>query len=82
MKIKSIAANQTEITLANGTIVFVSYETPVAAFIPGRGIVKTSTKWSKTTSKHISQFIQRINPASTVSEEPQSFFNNLIGLCS
>lgn len=79
MKVKSIAANQTEIELSNGTIVFVSYETPVAAFIPGRGIVKTTEKWSRTTSKHIGQFIQRTNPASTVSEEPQEFFNTLIG---
>lgn len=79
MKIKSIAANQTEVHLTNGTVVFVSYQTPVAAFIPGRGIVKTSTKWSVTTSKHINKFIQRTNPASTVSEEPQEFFDTLIG---
>ena len=79
MKVKSIAANQTEITLANGTIVFVSYETPVAAFIPGRGFVKTSTKWSVTTSKHVNQFIQRTNPTINIPEESQEFFDTLLG---
>ena len=79
MKVKSIAANQTEITLANGTIVFVSYETPVAAFIPGRGIVRSEQYYSRTTSKHVNQFIQRTNPASTQTFESQEFLDTLIG---
>ena len=79
MTVNNIKPNQTEVELNNGDIVFVSYSTPVAAFISGRGIVKTSKKWSATTTKHINQFIQRTNPASTVSEEPQEFFDNILG---
>jgi hypothetical protein len=78
MKIKAIAANQSEVHQDNDTIVFLSYSTPVAAFIPGTGIVKTEKKWSATTSKHINAFIQRTNPASTVTEKPQSFFDSLV----
>lgn len=79
MKIKSIAHNQTEVTMKNGDVLFFSYETPVAAFISGRGIVKTSMKWSPTTSRHIHTFIQRNAPTATVSLEDQDFFNNLAG---
>jgi hypothetical protein len=79
MKIKSIAANQTEIQLNNGTIVFVSYETPIAAFIPGRGIVKTNVKYSNTTTKHVNKWIADTAPSATVSIEDQAFFNILIG---
>jgi len=78
MKVKSIAANQTEIHLNNGNVVFVSYETPVAAFISGRGIVRTTEKLSNTTTRHINKFVVRHAPSATISEEPQTFFNNLI----
>lgn len=78
MKAKKVAANQTEITLANGNVIFVSYETPVAAFISGRGMVKTTEKWSNTTTRHISAFHKRLGWDVTSSEEPQEFFNNLL----
>jgi hypothetical protein len=58
MKIKSIAANQTEITLSNGTIIFVSYETPVAAFVAGRGVLLTSNFYSRTTKKHVNAWVK------------------------
>ena len=58
MKIKSIAAHQTEITLSNGTIIFVSYETPVAAFVAGRGVLRSETFYSRTTSKHVTTWIE------------------------
>lgn len=56
MKLKQIAANQTVLSFANGTEVFFSYETPVAAFVPGRGYLKTDVKYSRTTSKHVTQW--------------------------
>lgn len=65
MKIKSIAANQTEVTLSNGDILLISYSTPVAAFVSGRGILRTNKKWSSTTTKHINQFIARNAPNAT-----------------
>ena len=33
MQLRPIAANQTELTLSNGTQVFFSYKTPVAAYL-------------------------------------------------
>ena len=57
LRLKIIAPNQTEIRKADGTIVFFSYETPVAAFIPDKGFVRTSTKYSVTTSRHINKWL-------------------------
>ena len=56
MQLKRIAANQTEIVLNNGTTIFFSYDTPVAAQLPDYEYVRTSTKWSVTTSKHINKW--------------------------
>lgn len=79
MKVKSLKANQTEITFNDGIIVFVSYETPVAAFIQGKGIIRTSKKWSQTTTKHINQWIKdEFSPCITVSETEQSELDALI----
>ena len=52
MKIKPIASNQTELHLNDGTVVLFSYQTPVAVNYAEGGFARTSTKWSKTTSKH------------------------------
>lgn len=70
MKLKSIAANQTEITLANGTRVFFSYETPVAAIVEGKSY-RTEQKWSATTSRHISKW------CGNAETKPQEFFDKL-----
>jgi hypothetical protein len=61
MNIKQIAANQTEIHLNDGTIVFVSYETPVAAFVDGFRWVKTEQKYSATTSRHVNKWLAGLN---------------------
>jgi hypothetical protein len=58
MKLKTIGSNQTEVIRGNVTL-FYSYSTPVAAFVPGRGALVTSTKYSRTTSKHITQCVAR-----------------------
>lgn len=77
MKITYPAANQTEIEIGSDTVFF-SYSTPVAAFISGRGVVITNENWSKTTTKHINQFIDRNCPTATKHGEPQEFFDNLL----
>ena len=77
MNLNPIAANQNEVELPNGTTVFFSYKTAVAAHIPGNGYYKTEKKWSRTTSKHINQFIARNGGSGAVIEKPQSFFDNL-----
>lgn len=59
MKLNPIAANQTEVEYGNGVTVFYSYKTPVAVFVPGQGALVTKTKYSRTTSKHITQTVER-----------------------
>lgn len=57
MIVQQIASNQTEVMLADGTEILISYVTPVAARIPGKGWVRTSHKWSGTTTKHINKWL-------------------------
>ena len=73
MQLRQVGSNQSKISFADGREVFFSYETPVAAFIPSLGYVKTSQKWSRTTSRHISNFSKAY-----AAEYPQSFFNLLL----
>ncbi len=75
MKLTPIANNQTELTYNNGTQVFFSYETPVAAYLSETGkFVRTSTKWSVTTSRHINKWLDT-RTAETVDQE---VLNNLV----
>lgn len=68
MKVKPLGANKTELHLPSGAVVLFSYETPVAAQLAEGGFVKTSTKWSRTTSKHITQWLD----GATAREVPQT----------
>ena len=74
MQLNRIAANQTEIVLNNGTTIFFSYDTPVAAQLPDYEYVRTSTKWSVTTSKHINKWLNGVNAA----EVSQDILDNLV----
>jgi len=76
MRIQNIGSNQTVITLANGNQILVSYSVPVAAFIVGRGYIKTEQYYSKTTSKHINKW----TGAKDAPTMPQSFFDSLLEL--
>ena len=66
MKVQSLGANKTQVDLADGTSVFFSYKTPVAALVPGRGWIRSSTRYSVTTTKHINQWIEA--PATEVDQ--------------
>lgn len=79
MKVKSVKANQTEIEFIDGSIVFVSYETPVAYFKPGEGVHKTEYKWSQTTTRHINDFCSR-HGLTIKGEKPQQFFDELLSV--
>jgi hypothetical protein len=57
MKLKPIGSNQTELHLSDEVVVLFSYQTPVAAWVSGRGWLRTDTKFSKTTSKHINRWL-------------------------
>jgi len=56
MKLEPIGSNKTVLYTENATILF-SYSTPVAAFIFGRGYVRTNQFFSTTTSKHINAWL-------------------------
>lgn len=73
MKLKQAGSNQTVLEIGE-TQVFFSYETPVAAFVPGRGYLKTDCRWSATTCKHINQYLQGANAIVV----PQSELDQLI----
>jgi len=77
MKLKQLGSNQTELEFPSGITLLFSYQTCVAAFIPGKGIQHTSEKHSKTTSKHINTWIKQYSDQVTVSSEPQSYFDFL-----
>jgi hypothetical protein len=74
MKLVPIADNQNVLSFENGIKVFFSYRTPVAAFRPGKGWIRTEQKYSATTSKHINIWLGGLN-ATTV---PQSEIDNLV----
>ena len=66
--------NVVEITYENGAQILKSYYTPVAAYIPALGFMETDIKWSRTTSKHISQWKKR-NNYPLVARVPQEEIN-------
>ena len=74
MQLKRIAANQTEIVLNNGTTIFFSYDTPVAAQLPDYEYVRTATKWSVTTSRHINKWLEGV----IATEVSQDILDNLV----
>lgn len=75
MKLRNVGSNQTVLSLDNGTEILFSYNTPVAGFVEGYGYVKTDKFHSKTTSKHINNYL---GPSIYyVKIMSQSFFDNL-----
>jgi hypothetical protein len=78
MQIENVGSHQTEVQTDKARILF-SYKTPVAAWISGRGYVRTSQFWSVTTSKHINMWLRDnyCNP-DEVQKVPQSELDNLL----
>ena len=60
MQLTPIAANQTQLNLNDGTEVFFSYRTPVAAKLPNYDYIRTATKWSTTTTRHINKWLDGV----------------------
>ena len=56
MKIKRLGASKTLLALPSGSENFFSYDTPVAAQDAGE-YYKTNEYYSRTTSKHITQYL-------------------------
>ena len=82
MQLTPIASNMTEVETKEARILF-SYKTPVAAYVFGRGYVKTDKFWSVTTSRHINKWIGMDMPESgyvavTTEEVTQTYLDNLV----
>lgn len=78
MKFKQIGSNRTEVETKEGVYVLISYETPVAAFIPGEGVWREDTSSSRTTAKHINQWIRDQCPNATQTPKPREEIAELI----
>jgi hypothetical protein len=66
IKLTQLSKNVTELFI-NGTTILYSYETPVAAVADGQ-LLRTSQKFSNTTSRHINQWLNGME-ATVVSQE-------------
>ena len=75
MQLTPIAANRTQLNLNDGTEIFFSYKTPVAAKLPNYDYIRTATKWSSTTTKHINQWLEGVH----AEEVPQNKLDELVG---
>ena len=75
MQLTPIASNMTEVETSKARILF-SYRTPVAAYVFGRGYVKTEKWWSVTTSRHINKWIGSTDRP--VKQVPQTYLDNLV----
>lgn len=71
MKLNPVGSNQTEVERGGGAIVFYSYKTPVAAFVPGRGGLVSRQKYSVTTSRHVNAAITRWGCSRTEVEQAE-----------
>ena len=76
MRLTPIAANQTEVETADARIFF-SYSTPVAAYVFGRGFVRSQEFFSTTTSRHINKWIGTDSKSDTTEKVSQDFLNSL-----
>ena len=73
IRVRQLKSNMTELKRDSTTILF-SYETPVAAHIPGKGYYRTEKFWSVTTSRHINFWLD----GAEAKTRPQEFFNSFL----
>ena len=76
MQLLPIASNQNQLNLNDGTQVFFSYKTPVAAYCPSKGYIRTANWFSSTTTRHINKWLKGITE---VTEVPQEMLTELVG---
>jgi hypothetical protein len=73
--LKALGANRTQVDI-NGNVVFFSYNTPVAANLREGGFVRTDTKYSVTTSKHITQWLDGASARTVDQSEIDALLGN------
>ena len=83
MKLKSLGANQTELTLNDGSQILFSYETPVCVRTEAMHcgqmqtrVCVTTEKYSRTTSKHINNWVA--NLSDIIQMVPQSEIDTFV----
>lgn len=81
MKLFPVGANQTEVLMADGSVLFFSYRTCVAARLKGERCCRTEKYHSVTTSKHINKFMVRNGDQGHYTVKPQSWFDSLGAGC-
>ena len=74
MKLVPHGSNQNVLIFDNGIKVLFSYQTPVSAFHPIKGWLMTDVKYSRTTTKHIHQWLRGL----TVTVVGQSDIDQLV----
>ena len=74
MKIKKLGASKTLLSFSDHEI-FISYDTPVAARLKNGDCIRTSKNWSRTTQKHITQYLSGLK----AKKVEQSVLDNLLG---
>ena len=74
MKIKKLGSNKMTLSFPDKEIL-VSYETPVAARLKNGDCIRTSKNWSRTTQKHITQYLGDLK----AKKVEQSVLDNLLG---
>jgi hypothetical protein len=77
MRVKQVTVTSTQVSLADGTEVLFSYQTPVAALVPGKGWMRTEEFYSVTTSKHINRWLAE-NCGGEVATVPQWDIDQLV----
>ncbi len=75
MKIKTGSPNLHYTYSNEGVLVLFSYGIPVAATLPSGRAVRTATKYSVTTTKHINKWLQGVGNVDIVE---QDFINGLV----
>ena len=75
MKLRRIGYNQTVVEYNNGSEVFYSYDTPVAARLQDYEYLRTEDFYSKTTTRHINKYLDGVNAQKVT----QQTINNLVG---
>jgi len=79
IELHPIKTNLNVLSLPMGDLLF-SYKTPVAFYEMNTGnYYKTEYKWSKTTTRHINQWLNERQATDRATEKPQRFFDELTG---
>ena len=74
MKLERLGTNKSLLTLSSGSEIFYSYNTPVACKVSGE-LFRTKEYFSRTTSKHITQYLNGRN----AEKVEQSFIQQIVG---